>query len=129
SAVESSFRGSVGGEEWSEEDVSLDASAVDFAGDESVEDGADAADFLDGFVGDVNDCVHAYILVHGWGGTPAFIERIALGVLLKTETPCGKRKISIPWGECGVFLENVSAWERSMRLAFCVCVTLLSVTM
>ena len=57
-AVEATFHGAVGGEEGSEEDVAADGGVVGFGGDEAMEDGADAADFVDGFVGDVNDRFH-----------------------------------------------------------------------
>ena len=57
-AVEAIFGGAVGCEEGSEEDVALDLGAVLAAGDEAVEDGADAADFLDRFMGDVYDSFH-----------------------------------------------------------------------
>ncbi len=66
-AVEPALGGAFGGEERSEKDVTFNLRAVGFAGDQAMKDGADAANFLDGFVGNVDDSFHEF-LVEGLSG-------------------------------------------------------------
>jgi hypothetical protein len=51
--AESLLAGGVGGPEGSDEDVAVELFELDGAGEQSLQYRADAADLLDGFVGDV----------------------------------------------------------------------------
>jgi hypothetical protein len=57
--AEALLAGGIGGPERTNEDVALNGIEIDRAGEEAVEHSADAADLLDGFVGNVNDGGHA----------------------------------------------------------------------
>src|SRR5205085_3761598 len=48
----------VGRPEGADQDIALNRVEIDGAGEEAMKDSADAADFLDGFVGDVDDGGH-----------------------------------------------------------------------
>ena len=59
---EALFAAVVAGPERADQDIARNFVQIGSAGEQPVEDRADAADFLNGFVGDVNDSLHEYDL-------------------------------------------------------------------
>ena len=60
---EALLAGGIHGPERADEDVALDGVEIDGAGEQAMKHRADAADFLDGFVGNVDNGGHALLSV------------------------------------------------------------------